>query len=143
MKLIDLSPEELELMSYTDIAYNILKEKKKTMNTKELFKTICDLLEYSEDEFTNKIGDFYTSLTIDKRFVLLPENVWDLRDNHSIEIAYDEDEEDEEFIDEEETEEVEEEIEEEDTLYDDENDVTDDDDMDDLEIVEEEDISEE
>ena len=84
-----------------------------------------------------------TSLTTDKRFVLL-DNVWDLRDNHSIEIAYDEeDEEEEEFMEEEEDEELEEEQIEEDTLYDDENDVTDDDDMDDLEIVEEEDISEE
>ena len=143
MKLINLSLEELELMSYTDLAYELIKENKKAMNTKDLFKEICNLLDLSEDEFTNKIGDFYTSLTIDKRFLLLPENEWDLRDNHSVEISYDEEDEDEEEIEEEVEEEIEEEELDEDTLYDDENDVTDDDDMEDLEIVEEEDISEE
>lgn len=141
--LSKMSPEELELMSYTDIAYALLKEEKKTMNTATIFKKVCDLLEYSEDDFSSKIGDFYTSMNIDKRFVLLDNNEWDVRDNHSIKVELEEDD-DDEIIDEEIEEEVEEEIEEnDDTLYDDENEIDDDDDIDDLSIISDDEMDEE
>lgn len=141
--LSKMSPEELELMSYTDIAYALLKEEKKTMNIATIFKKVCDLLEYSEDDFSSKIGDFYTSMNIDKRFVLLDNNEWDVRDNHSIKVELEEDD-DDEIIDEEIEEEVEEEIEEnDDTLYDDENEIDDDDDIDDLSIISDDEMDEE
>ena len=93
MKIKDMPIEELELMSLTDLTYMILKENKKPMNTPSLFKEICELLDYSNSEYASKIGDYYTSLNIDKRFVLLDSNEWDIRDNHSVEIVIDEDEE--------------------------------------------------
>ena len=71
MKIKNMKKEELEVLSYTDLTEMILKENKKSMNTASIFKIICDLLELSEDEYTNKIGDYYTSLTTDKRFILL------------------------------------------------------------------------
>lgn len=92
MNLKDIKVEELELMSYTDLTYLILKEEKKPMNTPTIFKKICDLLEYSDEEYASKIGDYYTSLTIDKRFVLLDNNEWDVRDHHSINVMVDEEE---------------------------------------------------
>ena len=107
------------------------------MNTPTIFKEICNLLGYTDSEYADKIGDYYTSLTIDKRFVLLDNNEWDIRDNHSVEIVLDD--EDDEAEDTPEEEEIEEEVESEDTLYDDESDITDDDDdMDDLAIVSDE-----
>lgn len=140
MKLTDLTPDELELMSYTDLTYMLIKENKKSMNTPTIFKKICELLDYSDNDYANKIGDYYTSLTIDKRFVLLSNNEWDIRDNHSVEIVMDEDEEEVEV--EEVVEEIEPEEEIEETLYDDESDLDDDveDDIEDLNIVEEEEI---
>lgn len=143
MKLSEMRPNELELMSYADLTYAILKEEKKAMNTPTIFHKICDLLEYSDDEFSSKIGDYYTSLTLDKRFVLLDNNEWDIRDNHSIKLEMDDEEEEEEEIEEEE--EVEEEPEDNDTIYDDENDIADDDDdIDDLSILsEDEELDEE
>ena len=54
---------DLELMSYTDIAYEIIKEDKKQYNTPNLFREVCNLLELSEAEFEAKIGDFFTALT--------------------------------------------------------------------------------
>ena len=98
MKLKQMSKEELELLSYTDLTYMILKENKKSMNTPTIFKKICDLLGYSDEEYSAKIGDYYTSLTIDKRFVLLDNAEWDLRDHHSIEIVIDDEEDDENDI---------------------------------------------
>ena len=90
MKLKNMSKEELELMSYTDLTEMLIKENKKPMNTPTVFHKICDLLGYSEDEYASKIGDYYTSLTIDKRFVLLDNNEWDLRDHHSIDLSLEE-----------------------------------------------------
>ena len=109
MKIKDMPIEELELMSLTDLTYMILKENKKSMNTPTLFREICNLLDYSDEQYASKIGDYYTSLNIDKRFVLLENNEWDISDNHSIEIVIDEeDEEETEEVEDEEIEEVEE-----------------------------------
>ena len=97
MSLKNMPVEELELLSYTDMTYLLIKENKKPMNTPTIFRKICDLLGYNDDEYSAKIGDYYTSLTIDKRFVLLDSNEWDIRDNHSIDVSVeDEDDEDEE-----------------------------------------------
>jgi len=142
MKLKDMPIEEIELMSYTDLTYALLKENGKSMNTPTIFREICNLLGFSDSEYTAKIGDYYTSLTIDKRFVLLDNNEWDVCDNHSIKIEID-DETEEENEEEEEEVEIEEESKEEnidEVLDDDALDVDDDDDLDDLEIVDEDDL---
>ena len=142
MKLNNLSQEELELMSYTDLTYMMLKETKKTMNTPTIFKEICKLLDLSDSAYEDKIGDYYTSLTMDKRFVMLENGEWDIRDNRSVEIVMDEDDEEDEEVEEEEVEEIVEEEESEDTLYDDESEIDDDEDT--LPLVEDdEDLDEE
>jgi len=92
MELKNMSKEEIELMSYTDLTYILLKENKKPMNTAELFKNICELLELSEEEYSSKIGDYYTSLTIDKRFYMLESAEWDLSEKHKIELNLDDEE---------------------------------------------------
>lgn len=140
MKLKNMSKEELELMSYTDLTEMLIKENKKPMNTPTVFHKICDLLGYSEDEYASKIGDYYTSLTIDKRFVLLDNNEWDLRDHHSIDLSLEEDDEEDEEMMEEEVEEPEEEVENIDEVNTDEElEVDDDDDIDELNIISDED----
>ena len=143
MKLKNMSKQELEAMSYTDITYMLLKENKKPMNTAELFKSICELLELTEEEYSEKIGDFYTSLTIDKRFHMLENAEWDLMENHKVELQIDDDEELESEEEEDETEEetTEEDIDSLDSLDDELDDV--DDDTLDLSIVTEEELEEE
>ncbi len=83
MEIKNLSKEELELMSYNDIAYLLLKNEKE-QSTADLFKRICNLLGLTKKEYENKIGGFYTSLTTDKRFILLDSGNWDLKENHSV-----------------------------------------------------------
>ncbi len=145
MKLKQMSKEELELLSYTDLTYMILKENKKSMNTPTIFKKICDLLGYSDEEYSAKIGDYYTSLTIDKRFVLLDNAEWDLRDHHSIEIVIDDEEDDEnDIVEEEDDIEAEpEEIDEDDIDDIDEEDPEDTSDIEELSIIADEEIEEE
>ena len=145
MKLKDMKKEELEVLSYTDLTEMILKENKKAMNTPTIFKKICDLLELSEEEYTNQIGDYYTSLTTDKRFILLDSAEWDLKDKHKVEIVM-EDDEDEDAIFEDESDE--EEDLEEDTVEDESIEITDDeidldDGMEELSIVTDDEIEEE
>lgn len=147
MKLKDMPRAELEILSYTDLTYMLLKENKKPMNTPSIFREICNLLGYTEEEYASKIGDYYTSLTIDKRFVLLDNADWDIRDHHSIELVMD-DEDEEESIEEEETEEEEEIIEEEeeediDAIIEDDDLDDGDDDLDELSLVDEESEEEE
>lgn len=132
MKIKEMKKEELEVLSYTDLTEMILKENKKPMNTANIFKKICDLLELSEEDYSSKIGDYYTSLTTDKRFLLLDTAEWDLKDKHKVEIVLDEDDEDEMSFDEEELEEDEDESIE---ITDDEVDLDDSDDLGDLSIV--------
>lgn len=146
MELSKLSKVELELLSYTDITEMILKETKSPMNTPSIFKKICELLEYTDDQYASKIGDYYTSLTIDKRFVLLDTAEWDLKKNYAIPLDNDDeeesDEEEIEEIEEEEEEEVEEEESDEediDAIDDSEDLIDDDDDIDDLAIIDEND----
>jgi DNA-directed RNA polymerase delta subunit len=144
MKLKEMSKEELEVLSYTDLTELILKENKKAMNTPSIFKKICDLLELTEEDYANQIGDYYTSLTTDKRFILLDTAEWDLKDKHKVEINLDEEDEDEEVFDDEESEDEEEleEVEDESIeVTDDEVDL--DDGMEDLTIVDDEDLEEE
>lgn len=90
MKLSKMSKEEIELLSYTNIAKLYLEENKKTMNTADLFKQVCTLLELSENEYQDKIADFFQSLTTSKEFILLEDGTWDLKQNHKIKIDMDE-----------------------------------------------------
>jgi len=82
MKLSKMSKEEIELLSYTNIAKLYLEENKTTMNTADLFKEVCNLLELSERVYQDKIADFFQSLTTSKEFILLDDGKWDLKSNH-------------------------------------------------------------
>lgn len=145
MELKNMPREELEILSYTDLAALILKEEKKSLNTPSIFRIICNLLGYTEDEFAEKIGDFYTSLTIDKRFVFLENNEWDLREKHAVELVVDDEEDDlEEDVEVEEEEEiVEEETEEDiDSVIEDDDLEDVEDDLEDLAILSDEELEE-
>ena len=87
MKLKDYTLEELETLPFDDIAYMILKEKGKKMKITDIFKTICDKLNLGETAFEEQIGDFFSLLATEKRFIQLDKGYWDLRENHTAEIS--------------------------------------------------------
>ena len=97
---IKMKKDELELLSNKDIAALLLEDGKKPFNTADLFKKIIKLLELPESSFEEKIADFYTALATDKRFILLDNGKWDLRNNHTsdkvLKIKIDDEDEDEE-----------------------------------------------
>ncbi len=83
MKVDKMSKDELELLSNKDITNLILEESKKPINTKNLFEKIIKLLDLPAKTLENKIGDYYTSLATDKRFILLEDGCWDLRSRYT------------------------------------------------------------
>lgn len=142
MNLSKMTKEELETLSYADLTEMILKEEKNSLNTPSIFKKICKLLELSDDEYASQIGDFYTSLTTDKRFILLDNACWDLRDRHKIEIVLDDEEEADEAFEDEDNEEDDNETEEDDIDAIDDESIEQNDDLDDLTILDEDEIEE-
>ena len=143
MSIKKMSKEELELLSNKDIT-NLLLEEKGKQTTPDLFKKIIKLLDLPESTFDQKIGDYYTSLTTDKRFILI-DGKWDLRSRHTSDkiIKVDDIEEEEEEEEEEENIDIEE------NDYDsidsdDENDLDDDDDdLKDLVVLDEDEMESE
>lgn len=97
-----MKKDDIELLSYTNIAKLYLEENKTTMTTADLFKEICKLLELSDSEYQDKIADFFQSLTTSKEFILLNDGKWDLKSNHKVKIVmddlYEEKDEDDEDI---------------------------------------------
>lgn len=94
-----IKKEQLELLSYQDVAKLILEDKKKGETTLNLFTEICRQLGLSDEVLQDKIGDFYTALTIDQRFIILKDGKWDLKSNHSINIIIEDDDDAEEVED--------------------------------------------
>ncbi len=135
MKTTKLTSEQLETMSYADVANLILTEAGHMMNIQDLFMKVIRLMELPESYFESKIADFFGLLSTDKRFIMLEKGNWDLRVNHSNKIKIDTDEEDEDeeiILDEEEEIDIDSENEDDEINYDDESSVDDDDEEDDL-----------
>jgi DNA-directed RNA polymerase subunit delta len=64
----------------TDIAHQLLQDKRDKLEFNEIWNGICKELQLNEEQSNQKIAVFYTQLIIDGRFVTLGENVWDLRE---------------------------------------------------------------
>ncbi len=140
MKLKDIPVEELENMSYDDIAFLILTEKKKKMKIIDLFEEVGKLIHLPQAMIEEKIGDFFEMLTTDKRFIMLDNGTWDLKERHAQDIVIDEEDEDISTEDMEDLEEMDEEEEDDDEIFYDEDDDDDhDDDLKDLVVISEED----
>lgn len=139
MKLKDLSKEELEAMSYDDIALMIITETGKQYKINELFKKVCDLLDLSEAVYMDKLPAFFDVLSTDHRFIMLENGTWDLKTKHSTKVVFESDEEEDlEEIGVEEEQEENEEEENEDIFNDNEDEIDDDDDdLKDLVIIDE------
>ncbi len=97
----EIKKEDIENLSYKDITFMILDKEKKGINTLDLFTKIVTTLELPSSTIENKIGDYYTSLATDKRFILV-DGVWDLRKRHTSDKVIVDELEDEDLEDEEE-----------------------------------------
>lgn len=63
----------------------VLEEAGKDLTFQELFQKVIKHLELDESTATKRIAKMYSDLTLDKRFISLPDNKWDLRKRHRLE----------------------------------------------------------
>jgi DNA-directed RNA polymerase subunit delta len=95
--------------SMLDVAFELMSKNKKATTFTDLYEQIAKTLAMNDDEKKSHLGEFYTELTLDGRFVALTDNSWDLRARHTYDKVHidvndvysdveegDEDEEDEE-----------------------------------------------
>ena len=66
---LHFTDEEKETMSYDDVAYLILNDKKKKIKIQDLFKKVIKVMGLPESEYEEGIGDFFELITTDKRFI--------------------------------------------------------------------------
>jgi len=65
--------------SMLDVALETMKDKK-AVSFSTIWSAVCKELELTDDEKKAKVGNFYTQLSLDGRFVALGGNKWSLRD---------------------------------------------------------------
>lgn len=85
MKLANLSKEEVSEMAYIEIANVLLIEKKEAIDFKVMMDKIQKLLGLSDAEVSEKMGQFYTDLNIDGRFISIGDNRWGLKGWYPVE----------------------------------------------------------
>lgn len=119
MKLKSIPKDELELMSYDEIANIILQESGKKMKLADIFKKVCDVLELPDSVYEAQLLDFFELMSTNKKFVMLKNGFWDLQSRHKLDVVI-EDGDDEDIVEENEDEEeiVDEESDDEDIFYD-------------------------
>ncbi len=110
MKKLTLTAEQLESMSYADVAKFVLENSSKPVSLQDLFKEVIRLMGLPESDFDAHIFDFFTLLSNDKNFIMLEKGMWDLtvRHQNKISISKDTEADDEEEVEESDEEEIEE-----------------------------------
>jgi len=102
MKISEIPREELELMSYDDIAALILQENGKKMKLQDILKKICQVLELPENSAEALLMEVFEQLSINKKFIMLKNGYWDLQSRHKLNIVIEDDEEEEALVSEDE-----------------------------------------
>ncbi|WP_318509297.1 DNA-directed RNA polymerase subunit delta [Bacillus sp. T3] len=79
MSLEQYSKEQLQEMSFIEIAYEFLSGKKQAVAFPEIIDEIKKTLNITDEEVKQRIAQFYTDLNIDGRFLALGDNRWGIR----------------------------------------------------------------
>lgn len=78
----------MSVRSMTEVAYSILEKSDKPLVFSELWEKVRKEMGYSDSQAAHKIASFYSSLMLDKKFVVLEDNIWDLRSRHTFSETY-------------------------------------------------------
>ncbi len=93
MKISEIPRDELELMSYDDIAALILQENGKKMKLQDILKKICQIQEMPDGSAEALLMEVFEQLSINKKFIMLKNGYWDLQSRHKLNIVIEDDEE--------------------------------------------------
>ena len=84
MSLEKFSQDELLEMSFIEIAYELLSEKKASITFDEMLVVVVDKLGYTQEQASEKVSQFYTDLNTDGRFTFRGDG-WGLRAWYQVE----------------------------------------------------------
>ncbi|MBW7650464.1 DNA-directed RNA polymerase subunit delta [Anoxybacillus sp. ST4] len=79
VSLEQYSQEQLREMSFVELAYLLLCEKKQTVSFQEMVEQLVAIKGLSESEVRPRLAQFYTDLNVDGRFICIGETAWGLR----------------------------------------------------------------
>ncbi|OAO79465.1 DNA-directed RNA polymerase delta subunit [Anoxybacillus flavithermus] len=79
VSLEQYSQEQLREMSFVELAYLLLCEKKQTVSFQEMIEQLVAIKGLSESEVSARLAQFYTDLNVDGRFICVGETAWGLR----------------------------------------------------------------
>jgi len=68
--------------SLIEHAYDFVSEHKDSVNFKDIWAYVVKEAGLSEEQANAKVGQFFTNMMLDGRFITLGENEWDLRERH-------------------------------------------------------------
>ncbi len=68
--------------SLIEHAYEFVSKHKESVNFKEIWEYVKKEAGLSEEQANAKVGQFFTNMMLDGRFITLGENEWDLRERH-------------------------------------------------------------
>lgn len=68
--------------SLIEHAYEFVSKHKESVNFKEIWEYVKKEAGLSEEQASKKVGQFFTNMMLDGRFITLGENEWDLRERH-------------------------------------------------------------
>ena len=91
MAKLKLTDEQLETMSYGDVAAYVLEQKGKKQKIQDLFKEVISLMNLPESDFENHIADFFQLLSTDEEEIETEETEEEIIDDEDAEINYDDD----------------------------------------------------
>ncbi len=69
--------------SNLDVAFDLIVNTGKEVSFKEIWEEVIRVQGYDEETAKRLMGQFYTNLSLDGRFVTLGDNKWDLRSRHT------------------------------------------------------------
>lgn len=68
--------------SLIEYAYEFVSKHKESVNFKEIWENVKKEAGLTEEQANAKVGQFFTNMMLDGRFITLGENEWDLRERH-------------------------------------------------------------
>lgn len=68
--------------SLIEYAYEFVSKHKESVNFNEIWEYVKKEAGLSEEQANKKVGQFFTNMMLDGRFITLGENEWDLRERH-------------------------------------------------------------
>lgn len=68
--------------SLIEYAYEFVSKHKESVNFNEIWEYVKKEAGLSEEQASKKVGQFFTNMMLDGRFITLGENEWDLRERH-------------------------------------------------------------